>query len=456
MTTLLLVAYVAGMAAISSAVHRRNKDFAAFVVASRNLSVVVASLSLIATKIGAAILFGTVASASVYGVFAGAFPLSAAVGFIILGLTIASSYNKTGIYTVPEFIERNYGRAASLLSALMLVTYLIIVLSIQFTAGSAILTSFSGLPLDVCLVLFALTTAGFVIVGGMWGIVYVDIFQLGWIYVGFAILSVSTIVGSGGLGFLLSDNLQSVGGAKPIAGETILGWFVASVSNALVSQGFVQRMSAARNPASAGKAAVLAGIVMIPLAFFVTIIGMGSKYMNPNVSGQDALIYQANLLPPPMASFLLMAIFAVVTSSVENILHSVSIITQRDILQKIRPQEYNELKVVRIVIAATAAVGILVAHSVKQDIVATWVFAAGISSVGIVIPVLFACFGKRNSLAALVSLIAPVAVAVTNFFAPIAVRMDPTTLGLLVAGSMYFFISYIIMNKHETRVEGPA
>lgn len=454
----LLVVYFGIGGLLSLYFSRKNKDLCAFAIANRSLSTPVTSLTLVGTRTGAVLIMGTAATASVSGLAAIAYPLSASAAFILLGLTLAEGYNKLGTYTVPEFVGKYYGAIASTISALILTIYLLFVLGIQFQAAGLILNSFTPSTAPFNMLIFGLITILFVLLGGLWGVAYTDAFQLLLVYLGIAVVAWASLRFQGGLGFLLTDNLGSLGGPQNVPYDTLLGWFVASITSMLVSQGYVQRMFAAKSPKIAKKAAIVAGLLLIPMAFFVTIIGMGSRYMNISAKGEQAFIQQAFRMTPILSYFTLISIFAMIASSAENILHSVSMVVGNDLLRnsvrylKSESIEKSGFFWVRLAVLGSGIVALLIAYIIRRDFITTWVFAASILGAGLFIPIFASFYTKAPPAAAISSMISALFIMLISVFIPIKRLADPTIVAVFISG-MFFFgvkaITHFSLNNRE-------
>src|SRR5262245_9408885 len=80
----------------------------AYLLGNRQFSVFSITLTLIATQLGAGMLFGTAAEAYHKGVMGVAYVLGMALGLIILGLGVGARLRALDISTTAELFEKKY------------------------------------------------------------------------------------------------------------------------------------------------------------------------------------------------------------------------------------------------------------------------------------------------------------------------------------------------------------
>jgi Na+/proline symporter len=447
-----IIAYFVLIIFVSALVHRRGRELRGYAIAGQGLSLIVACLTLVATRVGAVLVIGTASTAARSGFVALLYPLSVAVAFILLGFVLASKYNQTGIYTVTQLVRRAYGSTASLIAATLLTFYLIIVLAIQIQSGGNLLTTLVGWSPELSKVFLGGVAVLLVVLGGLWGIAYSDIVQLVLVYASLAMLAWSSARALGPAALSPANSMHFYG-EHSMTGGTIASWFVASISTILVSQGFVQRVSAARGRNSARWAAILAGFLILPLGVFSTLIGMASSNAGSQFGGVAAFVSQAEAFPGIISHLLLLSLFAMLTSSAENVLHSVSLVSGFDLVGRFPKREgraeSRQLGYVKTMAIICGIVASIVAVGMSEDIVRTWVFGASIFGVSLFMPVVSAFYWRRSSIATVASMAVSAVIMMSSLVWPIESIMDPTILALLASALAYITLVLVLPSQYS-------
>ena len=105
-------AYFAGVAAIAIWAIRRERSgretAADYFLAGRNIGWFVVGASLFASNIGSEHLVGLAGAGASSGLVLGQYELQASLILLLLGWVFVPFYIKSGVFTMPEFLERRY------------------------------------------------------------------------------------------------------------------------------------------------------------------------------------------------------------------------------------------------------------------------------------------------------------------------------------------------------------
>lgn len=176
--TYLLVVYFACTMAIAIRSHRRQKTSNDFLNETGNLPTWVATLSFLAANCGALEIVGLSGIAARYGVQAlhfywiGAIPALIFVSFVALPM-----YLRSDVRSVPEFLERRFGRSVRLLSATVQLGGTSLTAGVSLYALSEILHVAAGWNLVTCFLVAAAVALTNVLTGGLRGTMRTEIFQ---------------------------------------------------------------------------------------------------------------------------------------------------------------------------------------------------------------------------------------------------------------------------------------
>ncbi|MBR9989168.1 MAG: sodium transporter, partial [Gemmatimonadetes bacterium] len=91
---------------------RAGRNSAGYFLAGRNTGWFVVGASLFASNIGSEHLVGLAGTGAASGVAVAQFEILASFILLLLGWVFASFYLRSGVYTMPEFLERRYSPGA--------------------------------------------------------------------------------------------------------------------------------------------------------------------------------------------------------------------------------------------------------------------------------------------------------------------------------------------------------
>ncbi|MDO8568531.1 MAG: hypothetical protein Q7R57_07440 [Dehalococcoidales bacterium] len=170
-----------GIGAISRKKARGTDDF---FVAGRKCSTLVVTGSLLSTIIGASATVGMAGLGFSRGLTGAWWLLVGSVGLIFLGLFFAKKVRSLALYTLPELIEKQYGRRVSLASSVLIVVSWIGIVAAQIAAAGTILGILGmGNPV-LWMVVFTAVFVTYTAIGGQHAVIDTDTVQTVLIYAG--------------------------------------------------------------------------------------------------------------------------------------------------------------------------------------------------------------------------------------------------------------------------------
>lgn len=291
---------VFGLAIFVSIAERRKKEATAagYFLGGRNTGWFVIGASLFASNIGSEHLVGLTGSGASGNFPAAQFEIIAAFMLLILGWVFVPFYLKSGVYTMPEFLEKRYGKAArNYLSWLSILAYVVTKIAVTIAAGGIVFTALLGIDFWTGALIIVIATGAYTVLGGLKAVLYTDMLQMivlvgGSISVtvfGLMALGEASIPGSpvgephgsisDGISNLLyfssqNDGLMSLWRGMDDADYPLLGIVIGApilgVWYWCTDQFIVQRVLAAKDVSNARKGTIFAGFLkMLPLFLFV-------------------------------------------------------------------------------------------------------------------------------------------------------------------------------------------
>jgi SSS family solute:Na+ symporter len=102
--------------------------------------------SLFASNIGAEHLVGLAGTAAASGVAVGQFEVLASFMLLLLAWLFTPFYLRSGVFTMPEFLERRYSPAARwYLAVISIVAYVLTKISVTIAAGGVVFEALMGI-----------------------------------------------------------------------------------------------------------------------------------------------------------------------------------------------------------------------------------------------------------------------------------------------------------------------
>ncbi len=259
-----------------------------YLTANRNINFFSLSTSLVASALGAWILFGPASAATWGGIGAvigyalgTAFPM---IFLIFLGKKIRKEFPKGS--TLIEFLRTRFSKSLFKLILLMTIFYMFIFLCAEITAVAILINYISGTELWITAFIILIGTLTYTLYGGLRASIFTDNIQMIVIIVLF-LISIHYLTQSVGDQFSFSfvkeknPHLLSV---NYIPNYTAcLTFFIAVAATNLFHQGNWQRVYAAKNDEILTKSLIFSFVIIIPIVLFMGFSGMVAISVNPNV-----------------------------------------------------------------------------------------------------------------------------------------------------------------------------
>lgn len=156
----------------------KKNDASAYFLGGRNLGWFAIGASLFASNIGSEHLIG-LSGAGARGAFPEAqFEILAALVLLLLGWVFVPFYLRSGVFTMPEFLERRYNRGArAYLSIISIISYVLTKISFTIFAGALVFEVLLGIPFWTGAIITVLATGLYTVLGGLKAVIYTDMIQ---------------------------------------------------------------------------------------------------------------------------------------------------------------------------------------------------------------------------------------------------------------------------------------
>lgn len=342
-----------------------------YFLGSRNSGWFIIGASLFASNIGSEHLVGLAGTGAASGVAVAQFEILASLILLLLGWFFVPFYLRSGVFTMPEFLERRYSPAARwYLAVISIVGYVLTKISVTIFAGGIVFEALMGIDFWTGALIVVVATGIYTVFGGLRAVLYTDMMQM-FVMIGGAILV--TVIGLNAVGGWESM-YQEAGSSffslwRPLADPDfpwtgiLLGAPILGVWYWCTDQFIVQRVLSARNIDNARRGTIFGGFLkVLPLFIFVipgiiayTLAQRGELTLASPDQALPTLI--GTLLPAGIRGLVVAGLIAALMSSLSSVFNSCSTLITWDIYKKLRPQAPEKRLVLVGQLATAAMVG---------------------------------------------------------------------------------------------------
>ena len=355
-----------------------------YFLAGRTQGWLVIGTSLFASNIGSEIILGVSGAGARAEMPMANFEILASLILILLGWVFVPFYLRTGVYTMPEFLEKRYSKACrNYLSVVSILAYIITKISLIIFAG-ALVFEILGIPFWTGAIITVVATGFYTVLGGLKSVIYTDMVQAFILILGTAGISLFGLYQLGGWNELIttiSTAAQTEGNPtvdrffnlwRPMAdtaypwtgmlfGAPILGvWYWCT------DQFIVQRVLSAKDISNARKGALFAGYLkLLPVFLFFlpgviayALLQKGMISFSLDNADQALPVMITEFLPTGLKGLAIAGLLAALMSSLSSAFNSCSTLLTIDFYQKFRP-DASETDLVRFGRISTVVIVIL-------------------------------------------------------------------------------------------------
>ena len=345
---------------------RKVKTSTDYFLAGREISWFVVGCSLLASNIGSEHIVGLAGNGASSGMAMAHWELHAWI-MLLLGWVFVPFYYRSGVFTMPEFLERRFSSATRwVLSIVSLVAYIFTKVSVTVYAGAIVfrtlLPDTFGSP-ENAFWIGALTTVIltgiYTVFGGLRAVVYTEVAQTGLLLFGsvfITIFGLSQLGGWGELQTIASENARGFALWRPLS-DPDFPWLGVMIASPIIGiwywctdQYIVQRTLAAKSLRDARRGAIFGGFLKVLPVFIFLIPGMIGYALHQKglitipAKADGALdgdmvfpTMVASLLPAGLRGIVVAGLMSALMSSLASLFNSCATLFTIDIYEKIRP-----------------------------------------------------------------------------------------------------------------------
>jgi SSS family solute:Na+ symporter len=451
----IIITYFAVMLAIGVVSRKKAGRADDFFVAGRKGSSLFIVGSLLATIIGGSATVGMAGLGFQRGLTGAWWLLAGSIGLIVLGVFFARKVRKFALYTLPELIEKQYDRRMAFASSILIVIAWTGVIAAQIIAAGKIMGILGMGDPTLWMVIFSFVFITYTVLGGQYSVIRTDLFQsiviFGGIFAGLGLL-LSRLGGWDGLQSALPADMFSFPTSSQFGGADLASLLLVVGLTYVVGPDMYSRIFCARDDATARSSTFWAAGLMIPIAFAVTLIGMGAAALFPDIAAEQALpMVISEVFSPLLGGIVLAALLCAMMSSADTTLLSASTILTVDIIGGLRAKSgsKNILPRSRWLIILLGIVALAVALLLK-GIISALLFAYTVYTCGVILPVIAGFFRKQLKVTATGALAALIGGGALGIVSKL-VSVKYLDLGALALSAVLLFLVSFIDSRMKRR-----
>jgi SSS family solute:Na+ symporter len=340
---LLFFLIVVGVSMYKSRKEESGEDF---FLAGRGLLWPMIGLSLIAANISTEQIVGQAGQgASNVGLAVASYEWMASITLVFVAFFFLPRFLRSGIFTMPEYLEYRYNTAArGLMAFYTLVIYVGVTISAVIYSGALTINTIFDMNLSTAVWLIGGIAALYTTWGGLKAVAWADLFQGGALLVGGVVVLVIGFSAVGGVDSFMTANADRLHMILP-ADHSVLPWTALIVGLWIpnfyywgLNQYITQRSLAAKTIRHGQMGVLFAAFLKLLIPFIVIFPGIMAYqlYSDQLVSNADAAypLLIRNLIPIGVRGFIFAAIAGAVISSLASMLNSASTIFTMDLYKR--------------------------------------------------------------------------------------------------------------------------
>ena len=367
-------------------VSRMKEDTSSdYFLAGRDAGWIAIGASIFASNIGSEHLVGLAGAGASSGMAMAHWEMHGWL-ILVLGWLFVPFYARSGVFTMPEFLERRYNSASrSLLSIISLVSYVLTKVAVTVYAGGVVFKEVFGIESLWGIDFFWIGAIGLVVItgiyttiGGMKSVLYTSVLQTPVLLIGSITIVIVGLIKVGGWGELqaicganLTDHGDSMMSLVRSPRDAEFPWTGVFLGSAIIGfwywctdQFIVQRVLSGRNETQSRRGAIFGAYLKLTPVFIFLVPGLIAFALNEkgmiDLTDSDSAfpLLVKELLPIGLKGVVVGGLLAALMSSLAALFNSSAALFTVDFYKKYKP-DASEKHLVYVGRIATAVIVVL-------------------------------------------------------------------------------------------------
>jgi len=345
---LIVVAYLIIVLSLGFYYSRKEKKFNDYFLAGRNIGWFALGMSIFATNISSEHFIGLAGSGASRGLAVGQFELMAIFILIVLGWFLAPIYIKSGVATMPEFLEKRFGPGSSkFFATISIFLYIFTKIIITIFAGGILFYKIFGFSMYTSAIIVLLITGLYNVTGGAAAVIRTHTFQAILLLLGAIILTLfglNEVGGFSGLQQKLPPDYFNM--FKPMSDPDfpwtgiIFGAPIIAFWYWCADHYIVQKVLCAKTINDARQGTLLAASLKLLPIFILVLPGLIAAALFPEVTGDEAYpaLLASDILPIGIKGFVVAGLLAAIMSSLASVFNVTAALFTNDFYKPKHPE----------------------------------------------------------------------------------------------------------------------
>ncbi|MDA3886322.1 MAG: sodium:solute symporter family protein [Candidatus Delongbacteria bacterium] len=332
-----------------------------FLVAGRNLGVVVCAVVVAAEWLGGMSTIGVSEQAFNTGTLRPIlYNIATALGMVIIGFTVASHYRKKDVHTVSEMLKFLFGDNVRTVSAISFLLAYITLAYVQLQTCAGLFGPLLGLDWITSVIISSVIITIYTYIGGMHALAITGVIHVVVMFLG---IGIATFIGMDKVGGFeaLQTSLMATGAPEnfynPFSGgmSKAFSLLLGGILGGMAGQASIQPIFAAKNAITAKRAAIVSSMIIAPFGIMVAFLGLIAKtgvffeissITNPKMV-LSTLLTTPEFIHPVLGGIALAGVLAAILSTVGPVNFAIVTIATKDIYQGIIHKKVDDKKLLK-------------------------------------------------------------------------------------------------------------
>jgi solute:Na+ symporter, SSS family len=451
-----IVVYLCITIAIGWWASRKVKTTRDYVLAGKNLPMMIVACALFATWFGSETVLGASSEFAQHGLI-GVIedPFGAALCLFLAGLLIARPLYKLDLLTFSDYFKLRFGQTAELVSAFFNTISYFGWIAAQIVALAVVMQVVTGMEREWGVLLCTVMVLMYTYIGGMWSVAITDFVQTIVILIGLLALTVEMVTRVGGFEQMIAvapeGFFQFLPNNKPL---DMINWFAAWITIGLGSipqQDVFQRVMGAKSERASIMACYISSLMYLTVAFMPIIIAYCGRILYPDLLENDAQMLIPTMVLKHsgigMQILFFGALLSAILSTCSGALLAPATVIGENLVRPLFPKisDATLLRVMRLSLVGVAIITGLMAVS-RDNIYELVGESSALSLVSLFVPLVGGLYWKKaNTTGAIASMVLGMAVwLLTLWLLPAENDTPPETIWLGIPPMLYGLAASII------------
>ncbi len=316
-----------------------------YFLAGRGLNWWLIGFSLIASNISTEHFVGMAgAGFGSIGMAVASYEWFAAITLVLVAIFLLPRFLRSGIYTIPEYLEYRYNATArAIMAAFMMLMYVFVAIASVLYSGALGLATIFDVSLVKGVWLIGIIAGVYTVYGGLKAVVWTDLFQGAALLIGGAIVMVLGFQAVGGVSAFMTTNADKLHMVLPSDHPEIpwtalcLGIMIPNLFYWGLNQFITQRTLGAKSVMEGQRGVLFAASLKLFIPFIIVFPGiMAYQLYGAEIANGDQAYPTLikNILPAGFRGVMFAALFGAVLSSLDSMLNSASTIFTMDLYKR--------------------------------------------------------------------------------------------------------------------------